>query len=74
MKFDWKSRIKNKAFWITLIPAILLLIQLSVKVFGFEINFGSLSDQLVDVVNQVFIVLSILGIVINPQTDGFGDK
>lgn len=74
MKFDWKSRIKNKAFWITLIPAILLLIQLSAKVFGFEIEFGSLSKELVDVVNQVFIILSILGIVINPQTDGFSDK
>ncbi|MDN6009380.1 MAG: phage holin family protein, partial [Lactobacillus sp.] len=24
---DWKSRIKNKQFWLSLIPAVLLLIQ-----------------------------------------------
>ena len=31
---NWIVRIKNKAFWVALIPAVLLLIQVVAAVFG----------------------------------------
>ena len=74
MKINWVVRIKNKAFWLAIIPAVLLLIQAVAAVVGFQIDFGDISEKLIAVVNAVFVVLSILGIVTDPTTDGIGDS
>lgn len=72
---DWKTRIKNKAFWIALIPAVIVLIQVVGNIFGLDLsNLTGLSQQLIDVVNAVFVVLSILGVVIYPTTKGIKDN
>lgn len=71
---NWKVRFKNKSFWLALIPAVLLLIQAVAAVFGFALDFGELSDKLLAVVNAVFVVLTILGIVVDPTTEGTGDS
>ena len=74
MKINWIVRIKNKAFWLAIIPAVLLLIQAVADVVGFQLDFGDISEKLIAVVNAVFVVLSILGIVTDPTTDGIGDS
>lgn len=74
MKINWIVRIKNKAFWLAIIPAVLLLIQAVADVVGYQIDFGDISDKLIAVVNAVFVVLSILGIVVDPTTADFGDS
>lgn len=72
---DWKTRIKNKAFWIALIPAVIVLIQVVGNVFGLDLSkLTGLSQQLIDVVNAAFVVLSVLGIVVDPTTKGFKDN
>lgn len=71
---NWKVRIKNKNFWVAIIPAVLLLVQVVAKVFGFEIDLGELGNNLLAVVNAVFVVLSILGIVTDPTTQGISDS
>ena len=71
---NWSIRWKNKNFWVALIPAILLLIQVVLAVFGVEIDFGVLSGKLLAVVDAVFVVLTILGIVTDPTTEGIADS
>ena len=70
MKINWVVRLKNKSFWLAIIPAVLLLIQAVADVVGFQLDFGDISEKLISVVNAVFVVLSILGIVNDPTTDG----
>lgn len=74
MKINWMVRAKNKAFWVALIPAVLLLIQVIAAVFGYTINMGELGNKLIAVVNALFAVLSILGIVADPTTKGITDS
>lgn len=74
MKINWRVRIKNKNFWIALIPALLLLIQVVASVFGFTLDLGELGNKLLAVVNAAFAVLSILGIVTDPTTKGISDS
>ena len=74
MKINWLVRIKNKNFWITIVPALLLLIQVVAAVFGFKIDLGDLGNRLLAVVNAAFAVLSILGIVTDPTTKGVSDS
>lgn len=71
---NWRVRIRNKNFWLSIIPAVILLIQSIANVFGYTINFGALSDNLIAVVNAVFVVLAILGIVTDPTTAGVADS
>lgn len=71
---NWKVRLKNKAFWLSLIPAILLLIQVVAAPFGLVLDFGELGNQLLAIVNAVFAILAILGIVTDPTTAGVGDS
>ena len=73
-KINWIVRIKNKAFWVALIPAILLLIQAIAAVFGLTIDLGDLGDKLLTVINALFAILAILGVVVDPTTPGTGDS
>ncbi len=74
MKINWLVRIKNKNFWIAVIPATLLLVQVVVEVFGVTLDLGDLGNKLLAVVNAAFAVLSILGIVTDPTTKGISDS
>lgn len=71
---NWTVRLKNKAFWLSFIPAMLLLIQVVAAVFGFTLDLGELGEKLLAVVNALFAVLAILGIVTDPTTAGISDS
>lgn len=74
MKINWLVRIKNRTWWLAMIPAVLLLIQVTAAVFGYELDFGDLGNKLKDVVNAAFVVLTLLGIVNDPTTDSLSDS
>lgn len=68
------ARIKNKTFWLTLIPAVLLLMQVCAAPFGYQWDFGVLNEQLAAIINALFAVLAILGVVNDPTTAGISDS
>lgn len=74
MKINWKVRINNKAFWLAIIPAILIFIQAVASVFGFVIELGELGNKLLNVVESAFIILAIVGVVNDPTTSGISDS
>lgn len=71
---NWKVRIKNKAFWLAMIPAALLLVQTVAALFGITLDLGEIGDKLLAVVNAVFALLVILGVVNDPTTAGIADS
>ncbi len=71
---NWTVRIKNKNFWLAVIPAVLLLIQTVAAVFGYTLDVGDIGNRLIAVVNAVFGVLVILGVVNDPTTAGMSDS
>lgn len=74
MNINWKVRLVNKNFWLSLIPAVLLLVQAVGAPLGLTLDFGELGNQLLAIVNAVFAVLAILGIVQDPTTKGISDS
>jgi phi LC3 family holin len=74
MKINWTVRIKNKNFWISFIPAMLLLAQVVASVFGYSLDLGELGNKLLAVVNAAFGVLAIVGVVTDPTTKGISDS
>lgn len=73
-KINWIVRLKNKTFWLSVIPAALLLIQVVANVFGLNLDLGELGNKLLSVVNAVFALLTILGVVTDPTTSGVSDS
>ncbi|WP_072500655.1 phage holin [Olsenella phocaeensis] len=71
---NWKVRAKNRNFWLTLIPATILLVQVCAAPFGYEWDFAVLNQQLAAIVNALFAVLAILGVVNDPTTEGLSDS
>lgn len=71
---NWKIRMQNKTFWLALVPAFLLLIQAVAQVFNISLDFTNLNKDLLNVVNALFVVLTILGVVADPTTKGVGDS
>lgn len=52
---------KNKLFWASIISALILLLQAVLTPFGVELTF--LNDYLQTVLNSVFGLLTVLGVV-----------
>lgn len=74
MMINWKVRILNKTFWLTLVPALALLIQTFLAVFGVKLELGETIDKLLVFINALFAVLMIIGIVNDPTTSGISDS
>lgn len=71
---NWKVRIRNKAFWVALIPAVLLLVQSVAAAFGIGLDLSQLGARLLAIVNELFVLLAILGIINDPTTAGLDDS
>lgn len=71
---NWTVRIKNKNFWLAVIPAVLLLVQTVAAVFGYSLDLGEIGNRLIAVINAVFGVLVVLGVVVDPTTAGVSDS
>lgn len=71
---NWVVRIRNKQFWVSIIPALALVVQAVAAVFGYTLDLSTLVGKIVAVVDAVFGVLVLLGIVVDPTTAGVGDS
>lgn len=71
---NWKVRILNKTFWITLVPALALLLQTFLAVFNIRLELGDTTEKLLVFINALFAVLVIVGIVNDPTTSGVSDS
>lgn len=73
-KINWKVRVLNKTFWLTLVPALALLLQTFLAVFNVRLELGETIDKLLVFINALFAVLMIVGIVNDPTTAGLSDS
>ena len=71
---NWKVRINNKQWWLSVIPAIALVAQAVAGVFGYTLDLSTLVGKILGVVDAVFALLVILGVVVDPTTAGIADS
>ena len=71
---NWKVRIRNKNFWLAFIPAILIIVKQAFAIFGIEIDLSGVSGAVVNIIEEVFLILGLIGIINDPTTEGFGDS
>lgn len=74
MRINWIVRIKNKNFWLAAIPAALLLIKTVLALFGVSFEIEGIGNELLGLVEAVFMFLAVMGVVNDPTTNGFSDS
>lgn len=73
-KINWSVRLKNKNFWLALVPALALLAQAFANIFNLTLEFGDTVDKILVFINVLFAFLVLLGVVNDPTTSGFSDS
>ena len=72
MKINWKLRLQNKATLTALVMALMALVYQVLGVCGVVPRVSQ--DQVTMIVSMVINSLCLLGIVVDPTTDGIGDS
>ncbi|GEN83645.1 holin [Sporosarcina luteola] len=74
MKINWKVRVKNKMFWLAMVPAVLLVTQIVAGWFGYELAADLIGEEATNFIIAVFALLVILGVVVDPTVSGLSDS
>ena len=72
MKINLKVRLQHKPFLVALFAAILVLVQAIAEPFGVDVTL--FNQTATTIFNAVLGVLIILGVVIDPTTEGASDS
>lgn len=76
---NWKVRFKNRNWVIAFVSQLFIVAELllsglhSLGVTDFQLS-NAMEDWLITLVNAVFVILSMLGLVQDPTTKGYGDS
>lgn len=66
MNINWNVRLRNKAFWLSLVSAIILLAQ--------QLGLTFVPDNALEITNTILLIMTILGVIVDPTTDGLTDS
>lgn len=72
MKINWKVRIKNKVWLASIAALIVSFVYDSLAMFEIVPSVGE--EWVMNVINTVLMLLSMLGVVVDPTTAGIGDS
>lgn len=72
MKINWKLRFQNKATLMSIIVAIIALVYQILALL--KIVPAVSQSQIIEVVSMVVNILVLLGIVVDPTTEGVSDS
>ncbi|MFJ7726487.1 phage holin [Neobacillus sp. NPDC097160] len=76
---NWKVRFKNRNWVIAFVSQILIVAQMvlaglnSLGLIDFQLT-DAIQNSILTFVNAIFVLLSMLGIVQDPTTKGYGDS
>lgn len=72
MKINWKVRLKNPAFWITIIPVVIAFVYNILAAFDI---FPNVTEYAVtEWLGAIVTALASIGILNDPTTDGLNDS
>lgn len=63
---NWKSRLRNKTFWVALTSAIVLLTQ--------QLGLNFFPENIGDIINTLLLIFTILGVIVDPTTPTILDQ
>ena len=72
MSINWKVRLQNKTFLVSLIGLVITLVY---QVLGlFDVVPSISENEIVNIVGMIINLLGVLGVVVDPTTGGLNDS
>ncbi len=65
-KINWRVRLRNKTFWLTLVPLLVLLSQ--------QLGLNWVPENWESIFGTVMAILTVVGIINDPTTAGLKDS
>ena len=72
MKINWKVRIKNPVFWVTVIPSIVSAVYLVLA--AFRVTPSVTENVITDALLAAVGALTTVGVLVDPTTKGISDS
>lgn len=72
MKVNWKVRFKNKVWLASFCAIILSFVYTMLGMF--DIYPSITKNEVLEIVNNVLMFLSLIGVIVDPTTEGLGDS
>ena len=72
MKINWKARFKNKFFVVSLVTLVVSVLYKVLTLCGVVPNISE--SEVLEVFSYLVDLLSFVGVVVDPTTDGFKDS
>ena len=72
MKINWKVRMQHKQFWVSLIALLIVLANQIAGIFNVDITIYS--EQVTGISETVLMILALMGIIVDPTTNGASDS
>lgn len=72
MKINWKVRFKNKVWLTSFITLIVSFVYNILNMLGVTPAFAQ--GRVMEIVNQFLMLLGLMGVVVDPTTQGIGDS
>ena len=66
IKINWRVRLRNKTFWLTLVPLLVLLTQ--------QIGLNWVPENWESIFGTIMAILTVVGIINDPTTSGIKDS
>ncbi|MBI0577101.1 phage holin [Neobacillus cucumis] len=76
---NWKVRLKNKHWVIAFVSQVMIVLQMILSglnmlgLIHFELT-QAIQSSVLTFINAIFVILSMLGLVQDPTTKGYGDS
>ena len=65
-KINWRVRLRNKTFWLTLVPLLVLLTQ--------QLGLNWVPENWESIFGTVMAILTAVGVINDPTTSGLSDS
>ena len=65
-KINWRVRLRNKTFWLTLVPLLVLLTQ--------QLGLNLVPENWESIFGTIMAILTVVGIINDPTTAGVKDS
>ena len=72
MRINWKVRCRNKVWIVTMVSALLSIVYQAYEILGIAPVIPR--EQIMDIVTTVLTILALLGVIVDPTTDGIEDS
>lgn len=73
-KINWTVRFQSKVFVISLVGLIFLLSQQVLSLFGIHWDYTIINEQVTAIIDTVFLLLALVGVIKDPTTEGLSDS